>query len=82
MFWMFSYFFEGDLSKSLVEPLISAECRWLFLPGNVSKYTVYHDVVILSPEGDILLRLDGSVPGTKTARPAWWAAPSPATGSR
>ncbi len=35
----------------------------------VSKYTVYHDVVILSPEGEVLLRLDAGVPGTKTTHP-------------
>ena len=35
----------------------------------VSKYTVYHDVVLLSPEGEVLLRLDTSVAANRTTHP-------------
>jgi chemotaxis signal transduction protein len=58
---------EGLLSKGEAAP--SAEAIHERLKEYVSKYTVYHDVVILSPEGDVLLRLDGSVSSTKTTHP-------------
>ena len=35
----------------------------------VAKYSVYHDVVLLAPNGEILLRLDDKVPGTHSNDP-------------
>jgi len=35
----------------------------------VAKYSVYHDVILLAPNGDILLRLDDKVPGEHSDDP-------------
>lgn len=58
---------EGLLPKGAAAP--STEAILERLREYVSKYTVYHDVVILSPEGDVLLRLDGSVSSGRTNHP-------------
>jgi chemotaxis signal transduction protein len=58
---------EGLLPKGAVAP--SEEAIHERLEEYVSKYTVYHDVVILSPDGEVLLRLDRGVPANRTVHP-------------
>jgi chemotaxis signal transduction protein len=58
---------EGHLARGVAAPTEASIHERL--EEYVSKYTVYHDVVILSPEGEVLLRLDRTVSVPRTTHP-------------
>jgi chemotaxis signal transduction protein len=58
---------EGLLPPGSAAP--SADAIHERLKEYVSKYTVYHDVVVLSPEGEVLVRLDAGIPNNRVMHP-------------